>query len=169
MHKHEVVEDYSVRIVTVSTSRFEKYGRVEGVEKIPDDDESGKIIAEMLGDRVKNYVLVPDSVSEIRKAVLDSSEDVVVVTGGTGLNPKDVTVEALEPLFDKKIDGFGEIFRLESYKEIGYNALLSRATAGIISNKVVFCLPGSKKAVKKGMEIINSVLKHIISHAKGKS
>lgn len=167
MHQHDVLRDYTVRIVTVSTSRFERYGRLEGVENIPEDDGSGKLIAESFGERVKSYVLVPDDVQEIRRAVIESEEDVVVITGGTGLNPKDVTIEAVEPLFDKKIDGFGEIFRLESFKEVGFNALLSRATAGIAGNKVVFCLPGSKNAVRKGVEIILSTVTHILSHSRG--
>ncbi|AKG92545.1 molybdopterin adenylyltransferase [Geoglobus ahangari] len=167
MHEHDVALEYTVRVVTVSTSRFEKYGRVRGVENIPEDDGSGRLIAESFGERVREYVLVPDDVQEIRRAVIESEEDVVVITGGTGLNPKDVTIEAVEPLFDRKIDGFGEIFRLESYKEVGFNALLSRATAGIVDGRVIFCLPGSKNAVRTGLEIIHSVVTHILSHARG--
>ncbi|AIY90361.1 MogA/MoaB family molybdenum cofactor biosynthesis protein [Geoglobus acetivorans] len=167
MHRHEAVESYTARVITVSTSRFEKYGRIEGVENIPEDDGSGRLIAEVLGERVKSYVLVPDDAAEIRKAVVESEEDVVIITGGTGLNPGDITVEAIEPLFEKRLDGFGEIFRIESYKEIGYSAILSRATAGIIDGKAVFCLPGSKNAVRLGMEIVVSIAKHVISHARG--
>ena len=167
MHRHDVVEDYTVRVVTVSTSRFERYGRVEGIENIPEDDSSGRLIAESFGESVKAYVLVPDDVMEIRKAVIESEEDVVVITGGTGLNPSDVTIEAVEPLYDKKIDGFGEIFRMESFKEVGFNALLSRASAGISGGKAIFCLPGSKNAVRKGVEIILSTVTHILSHARG--
>ncbi|WP_456369892.1 MogA/MoaB family molybdenum cofactor biosynthesis protein [Geoglobus sp.] len=167
MHGHDVLREYSVRVVTVSTSRFERYGRVAGVENIPEDDTSGRLIVDSFGDRVKAYLLVPDDVQEIRRAVMEGDEDVVIITGGTGLNPRDVTVEAVEPLYDRKIDGFGEIFRFESFKEVGYSALLSRATAGIVGSKVVFCLPGSKNAVKKGVEIIQSVVTHVLSHARG--
>ena len=103
----------------------------------------------------------------ILKAVLEMEADVVILTGGTGLNPRDVTVEALEGIFDKKIEGFGEVFRYESLKEIGYNAILSRATAGVVNGKVVFALPGSKKAVELGVKIIKDVLKHVVTHAKG--
>ncbi len=167
MHERDV--DFKVAIVTVSTSRYEKYGRVSGVEKIGEFDESGKLIYETFKDRVVHYALVPDDIVKIRRAVLESLEtaDVCIVTGGTGLSPSDVTVEAVEPLFTKKIDGFGEIFRKLSYDEIGLSALLSRATAGLVDDKVIFCLPGSKKAVRLGMEIIRGVLKHILSHAKG--
>jgi len=167
MHEHESVKVFRAGIVTVSTSRFRKYGHVDGVQNIPDDDTSGKLIADRMGENAVYYRLVPDDVHEIRKAVLDFDGDVLVITGGTGLNPSDVTVEALECIFDKKIEGFGEIFRAESYREIGYNAILSRATAGIVNGKVVFCLPGSEKAVRLGMDIIEKTVKHVLSHAKG--
>ncbi len=164
---HEGVEDFVAGIVTVSTSRFKKYGILEGVENIPEDDGSGRVIAEVLGSRVIFYRLVPDDVYEIRRAVYEFQGDVLIVTGGTGLTPTDVTVEALEPVFEKRIDGFGEIFRLESYKEIGYSAILSRAVAGVVDGKVVFCLPGSKNAVRLGMRIVEEIAGHIIAHAKG--
>jgi len=167
MHERDI--DYRVAIITVSTSRFEKHGFLNRIESIPDDDESGKEIFKAFGEKVVHYCLVPDNVFEIRHAVFDALKkaDVCIITGGTGLNPKDLTIEALEGLFEKKIDGFGEIFRMQSFKEVGYSAILSRATAGIVSGKVVFCLPGSKKAVLLGLEIIKASLKHILSHAKG--
>lgn len=167
MHEKDV--DYKVAVITVSTSRYEKYGGVKGVEKIPEDDISGKLLVESFD--ASYYFLVPDDVMLIRKAVFEALEeaDVCMITGGTGLNPKDVTVEAVEPLFTKKIDGFGEIFRMLSYQEVGYSAILSRATAGIVGDKVIFCLPGSSKAVRLGIEIIKGSLKHILSHAKGMS
>ncbi|MBO8178964.1 MAG: MogA/MoaB family molybdenum cofactor biosynthesis protein [Archaeoglobus sp.] len=166
---HEKDLDYQVAVITVSTSRYEKYGEVKGVENIPEDDASGKLLVESFDASL--YFLVPDDVMLIRKAVFEALEeaDVCMITGGTGLNPKDVTVEAVEPLFTKKIDGFGEIFRMLSYQEVGYSAILSRATAGIVGDKVIFCLPGSSKAVRLGIEIIKGSLKHILSHAKGMS
>ncbi len=167
MHEHESVEEFRAGIITVSTSRFRKYGYVEGIQNIPDDDRSGKLIASRMGERAAYYKLIPDDVHEIRKAVLDFDGDVLVITGGTGLTPSDVTVEALECIFDKKIEGFGEIFRAESYREIGFNAILSRATAGIVNGRVIFCLPGSVKAVRLGMDIIEKTVRHILSHAKG--
>lgn len=167
MHEREV--DYRVAIITVSTSRFERYGFLRGVEKIPEDDESGKEILNSFKDKVVDYWLVPDKILDIRTAVYEALKkaDLCILTGGTGLNPKDLTIEAVEELFEKKIDGFGEIFRMLSFKEIGYSAILSRATAGIINGRVVFCLPGSKKAVSLGLEIIKASIRHILSHVKG--
>lgn len=168
MHEKDV--DFKVAVITVSTSRFKKYGKVSGLEKIPDDDESGRMLVQILPNVVE-YRLIPDDVGEIRRTVFDlmKNVDVFVLTGGTGLSPKDVTIEALEKFFTKKIDGFGEIFRMLSYQEIGFDSLLSRATAGIINDKVIFCLPGSSKAVKLGAKIIQSTIKHILSHVKGLS
>jgi molybdenum cofactor biosynthesis protein B len=167
MHERDV--QYGVAIITVSSSRFEKHGPLKGKERIPEDDESGREILKAFSEKVVDYYLVPDSVIEIRSAVFDAlrKADVCILTGGTGLNPKDLTIEALKDLFEKEIEGFGEIFRMQSFKEIGYSAILSRATAGIINGKVVFCLPGSKSAVILGLEIIKASLKHILSHAKG--
>ncbi|ADC65465.1 molybdenum cofactor synthesis domain protein [Ferroglobus placidus DSM 10642] len=164
---HEAEVDVKIGVITVSTSRYEKYGDVglEDLEKV--DDESGKTIVEAFKDSIVAYKLVPDDTKKILKAVLEMEADVVILTGGTGLNPRDVTVEALEGIFDKKMEGFGEVFRYESLKEIGYNAILSRATAGVVNGKVVFALPGSKKAVELGVKIIKDVLKHVVSHAKG--
>ncbi len=169
MHEKDV--DYRVAIITVSTSRYEKYGELKGLEKIGDNDESGKLIYESFKSQAVDYRLVPDDAMEIRKAALDvlSKADVCIITGGTGLNPADVTIEAIEPLFTKKIDGFGEIFRMLSYEEVGFSAILSRATAGLVKDKVVFCLPGSKKAVRLGLDIIKKSLKHILSHVRGLS
>lgn len=160
--------EFKTAVVTVSTSRFKKYGKMKGLDKIPEDDESGKILVQNIPNVVE-YILIPDEIEEIRKTVLDllKDVDVCILTGGTGLSPKDVTIEALEKFFTKKIDGFGEIFRMLSYQEIGFDAILSRATAGVVGDKVIFCLPGSSKAVKLGIKIIQSSLKHILSHVKG--
>uniref|UniRef100_A0A7C3YG15 MogA/MoaB family molybdenum cofactor biosynthesis protein n=1 Tax=Geoglobus ahangari TaxID=113653 RepID=A0A7C3YG15_9EURY len=163
---HEMDVDFKVDIITVSTSRFEKYGRVEGKQAV-EDDESGRILIEAFRDKFNKYYLIPDDIQEIRNTVTGSDADVIITTGGTGLNPRDVTIEALEDLFTKRIDGFGELFRMESIKQIGYHVVLSRATAGIIGSKVVFCLPGSKNAVQLGVKIIKEVIKHILSHVKG--
>ena len=82
--------------------------------------------------------------------------DVIVTTGGTGLTGRDVTVEALEPLFDKTIDGFSVVFHLVSYASVGLSTLQSRATAGLIDGVFVFCLPGSNGAVKDGWDKVIS-------------
>ena len=163
--------DIQVSIVTISTSKWEKHGDVGINELEKTDDESGKVLVEMFGEkfRISEYRLVPDDIEVIRKAVLECLElsDAIVTTGGTGIAPKDVTIEAVEPLLEKKLDGFGEIFRMLSYQQVGSAAILSRAIAGVREGKAVFCLPGSPKAVKLGAELILDSLKHIISHARG--
>jgi len=82
--------------------------------------------------------------------------------GGTGLTKDDITVETMRKLFDREIEGFGELFRQISFKDIGTAAYLTRATAGIIKNKVVYCLPGSPAAVKTALKIIMPELNHIL-------
>jgi molybdenum cofactor biosynthesis protein B len=91
--------------------------------------------------------------------------DVVITTGGTGLAPRDVTIEAVQKLLIKEIPGFGELFRFVSYEKIGSSAMLTRASSGIIDNTVIFCLPGSPNAVKLAMEaLILPELQHVLLH-----
>ncbi len=136
--------------------------------KGPEEDESGKIIIEELkrsGHSLAKYLICHDELEEIRKALDEalSDADFVVINGGTGLSRRDVTVEAIKPLFEKEIPGFGELFRYLSYLEIGPDAILSRAIAGIIRGRPVFCLPGSKNAVLLGVrQIISKVISHLI-------
>ena len=92
--------------------------------------------------------------------------DVIITTGGTGLGSRDITVETVESLFEKKIEGFGEIFRLKSFEEIGSAALLSRATAGIYKKTIIFSMPGSPNAVKTGLSLIIDELPHFVHHIK---
>jgi molybdenum cofactor biosynthesis protein B len=169
--KHEVNINIRVGVVTISTSRWEKFSKVSDAKMLEIDDPSGKLILEELGKEfsITGYKLVPDDEQRIIHAVKDLLErsDVVVTTGGTGICPKDVTIEALEGLVEKKLDGFGEIFRMLSYNEVGAASILSRAFAGVINGKAIFCLPGSQKAVKLGLKLIKPSLRHIISHARG--
>ncbi len=162
MHEVDLKIDYGV--VTISTSRFERYGFVDSP---PKDDISGRFLCDEF--KAKVYRLIPDDVLEIRRTVLNvlKDVDVIITTGGTGLNPKDVTIEAIKPIVEKEIEGFGEIFRYLSYKEIGERAMLTRAFAGILNGKAVFCLPGSLNAVKLGARLIKSQIKHILTHARG--
>ncbi len=164
--KHEADVEVKVGIVSISTSKRKKHGAIRGL-RIPEDDESAKIVAERL--KAIDYALVGDNKVEIVRAILEMSEkcNVIVTVGGTGITPRDVTVEAVKPLVKKEIEGFGEIFRMKSYEEIGYHAILSRVFAGVLSNCVIFCLPGSKNAVKLGVEIIESTARHILSHVLG--
>ena len=122
-------------------------------------DTSGAILAERIvsaGHHLADRVIVPDDIAAIRKQVqqwIGSDEvDVILTTGGTGLTGRDVTPEALEPLFDKRIDGFSAVFHLVSYQSVGLSTIQSRATAGIIDGVFVFCLPGSNGAVKDGWD-----------------
>ncbi|HEV7509269.1 MAG TPA: molybdenum cofactor synthesis domain-containing protein [Thermoanaerobaculia bacterium] len=127
----------------------------------PEDDTGGRTIREMAeagGHRIEDSTLVRDDVSAIRAALRGMlarpGVDVVVATGGTGFSPRDLTLEAVEPLFDLAIEGFGELFRMLSYNQVGAAAMLSRAAAGLIGDRAVFLLPGSPKAVKLAMEML---------------
>jgi molybdopterin adenylyltransferase len=146
-------------VITVSSSRT------------PDTDTSGQIaITELTraGIAVDHYVIVPDVIVPIREELYAALKtcNCVVVNGGTGLTQDDCTIEAILPLLDKKIDGFGELFRHMSFEEIGTSAMLTRALAGIIEGKVVFCIPGSNAAVKLATSrIIVPEIIHILSHA----
>ncbi|HUI40255.1 MAG TPA: MogA/MoaB family molybdenum cofactor biosynthesis protein [Methanothrix sp.] len=153
-----------IDVVVASTSRFRRYGPVGDPEEA--EDLSGKTILEMI-DRAgleSQYKLLPDGIDPLREAVRKSEADAVVVCGGTGLTSLDLTIEAVEPLYEKALPGFGEIFRWQSLKEVGTRAILTRASAGIIHGKPVFCLPGSPNAARTGMELILAELGHILKH-----
>ena len=118
------------------------------------DDDSGSVMRELVsaaGHRVAVSAIVPDDAPVVREQVLtwalDSACDVILSTGGTGLSARDRTVEAVSDLFEVRIDGFGELFRLISFESIGSRAMLSRAAAGVVSGTPVFLLPGSPDAV----------------------
>lgn len=124
-----------------------------------DSDTSGAILAERIataGHACTARAIVPDNIDAIRGQVRDwiaqGLADAIITTGGTGLTGRDVTPEALEPLFDKRIDGFSVIFHQVSYQTVGLSTLQSRATAGIIDGVFVFCLPGSNGAVRDGWD-----------------
>ncbi|WP_119818704.1 MogA/MoaB family molybdenum cofactor biosynthesis protein [Halalkaliarchaeum desulfuricum] len=147
-HDHDI-ETAAVAILTVSSSRT------------IDEDPSGEYIAsafEEAGHEVAIRELVPDDFDDVQSAVdrLASREDTdaVVTTGGTGITPDDVTPEAVERLFDKRLPGFGELFRQLSYEEIGTRSIGSRAVAGVDDGTPIFCLPGSENAVRLGIEEI---------------
>jgi len=166
-HPHEADLEVKVGVISISTSRWKRHGDLKGVENVPEDDESSKLVMEEL--ECIDYRLIPDDRSKIISALMDMMHrvDVVVTVGGTGISPKDVTIEAVKMLIEKEIDGFGEIFRMLSYEEIGVAAILTRAFAGVARGKIVFCLPGSKDAVRLGLKLIKPLLRHAVSHAKG--
>ena len=140
------------------------------------DDTSGTLIGALLqasGHQARAHQIVPDDANAIREAVLRvlarADVDAVIATGGTGVSPRDVTPDTLEPLFEKRLAGFGELFRMLSYQEIGAAAVLSRATAGTVAGKVVYVMPGSSAAVRLAMEkLILPELAHIVGQLRRK-
>ncbi|MCK5661107.1 MAG: MogA/MoaB family molybdenum cofactor biosynthesis protein [Methanosarcinales archaeon] len=174
-HKHHVSKDQSnehrICVITVSTSRYEQFGNNTDMP-LP-EDASGMWIVESLKEKgYKNiaYSLISDDINMIRESVNQhcTDSDIIIITGGTGITPKDVTIEAVSPLIAKEMPGFGELFRMKSVTDIGFAVMLSRAVAGIVAhNCIVFCLPGSTNAVKTGMEIILPEIGHLVKHAQG--
>jgi molybdopterin adenylyltransferase len=125
------------------------------------DDKSGQTLVDRIaasGHDLASRGIVKDEVADIRAAVKAITEaksaDVVITTGGTGLTGRDVTIEALRPIFDKEIEGFGVVFHMISFKKIGTSTMQSRATAGVVNGVYVFCLPGSPGACRDGWDEI---------------
>jgi molybdenum cofactor biosynthesis protein B len=126
-----------------------------------DDDKSGRTLVELIerdGHKVAARKIVRDDraaiTAQLRSWIADANIDCVISTGGTGVTGRDVTPEAFEAVFEKKIDGFGEIFRAISYQKIGTSALQSRATGGVAGGTYLFALPGSPSACHDGWEEI---------------
>lgn len=137
----------SIAVLTVSDTRT------------MEDDRSGQMLVERLeaaGHRLADRAIVPDDIEAIRTTVLawcrDPVIDVVVTTGGTGFTGRDVTPEALEPIFQKRMDGFSAVFHRISFDKIGVSTIQSRATAGVIDATFVFALPGSPGACRDGWD-----------------
>ncbi|MDZ7687648.1 MAG: molybdenum cofactor synthesis domain-containing protein [Halobacteriales archaeon] len=153
-HEHDE-SSFDFGFVTVSSSRDEEEDRSgEKARELVEDD----------GHSFAEYRVVTDDADKIRDAVetLVPDCDAVVTSGGTGLTDDDVTVETVRPLFDKEIEGFGEEFRRRSVEEIGTAAILSRATAGVVGDCVVFVLPGSVGAVETGMRLALGEVRHVL-------
>jgi len=132
-------------------------------------DTSGRAIAELLttaGHTIVDRQVVKDEPADVTRAIRDALEGATVrailTTGGTGIAKRDSTYEAVTALFEKRLDGFGELFRMLSYEDIGSAAMLSRATAGVAAGCVIFMLPGSEAAVRLAMtRLILPELGHI--------
>ena len=162
-HKAHVAKCVSCAVVTVSDTRTTA------------DDTSGRRITELLtaaGHVVRSYGIVrddPPAITECARELLGSGEmQAVILNGGTGLAPRDVTVEAVRLLLDKELPGFGELFRYLSYAEVGSAAMLSCATAGVARGVIVICLPGSTLAVELAMtKLVLPELGHMVFLARG--
>lgn len=122
-------------------------------------DTSGATIRELVtaaGHSVMSLQIVPDDPAQLAAALqvlaARTDCDAILTNGGTGIARRDATIEAIEPLFDKRLPGFGELFRMLSYSDIGAGAMLSRATAGVVGRTLVFCMPGSTGAVRLALE-----------------
>ena len=171
-HKSHTKRGYTIAVATISSSRYRDH---EGARNPSEaDDASGAIIIDALRDmgHTVKYSLLPDDISLIREwlegAVSAPDTDAIITTGGTGLSPADVTIEAVGTLLEKEMPGFGEIFRAKSMDEIGYAAMLTRAIAGVVEGCPVFCMPGSPNAVRLGIGIIASEIGHVVEHARGR-
>jgi molybdenum cofactor biosynthesis protein B len=147
VHEHEkhARTNLKVGIITASDSRT------------PETDESGKVIRTLLeaaGHRVDCYEIVPDDSEKISAALVSNLEnlDAIIVNGGTGITARDGTTEVVKSVLDKELEGFGELFRMLSFNEIGPAAMLSRAVAGVRHGKFVAALPGSPDACRLAME-----------------
>jgi len=138
-----------------------------------DTDGSGRRIHELLhaqGHHVEHYRIVKDEPAQIVAALraLPRAAEVVIINGGTGLARRDTTYEAVQQMLDKEITGFGELFRVLSYEQIGAAAMLSRATAGVFGDRVIFSVPGSTAAVELAMtKLILPQLSHVIGLVRG--
>ncbi|WP_160134494.1 MogA/MoaB family molybdenum cofactor biosynthesis protein [Halococcus salsus] len=160
-HAHHDFGPVAFALITVSTSRS------------LDDDPAGDAIVAAVeddGGSVATRELVDDDYDGIQGRVNSlvnrDDVDVVVTTGGTGVTPDDVTVEAVDPLFDKRLPGFGELFRARSREEVGTRVVATRATAGVIEGVPAFCLPGSENAASLGAEIVTAEAGHLAGLAK---
>ncbi len=157
-HKEKAPKHVTCAVITVSDSRT------------TDTDESGKLIIGLLeehGHEVMSYSLVKDDEERIRSQLESLQKSgvaqVAIVNGGTGVSSRDRTREAADPLIEREIDGFGELFRILSYEDIGSPAMLSRASAGVIGKMITFLLPGSPEAAELAMKkLILPELTHLV-------
>ena len=159
-HKKQAPRSVTLGIISVSSSRALI------------DDTSGQWIreqAEEKGHKVVFHQVIPDDAAKItailKEKIKESKPQVILMSGGTGITKKDVTIEAVSPLFSKELSAFGPLFAKLSMEEIDSAAIMSRATAGVIGNTVVFCMPGSLNACKLACsKLIFPELGHLVKH-----
>lgn len=157
-HKAEAPASIGCFVLTVSDTRT------------PETDTSGRAIRELLqgaGHIVTGHAILRDEPAQVTASILERLNDgrtqVIIATGGTGITSRDGTYEAVDKLFEKRLDGFGELFRMLSYDEIGSAAMMSRAAAGTVRRKAVFVLPGSENAVRLALtRLILPELGHVV-------
>lgn len=157
-HRESAPETIRVAVLTISDTRT------------PETDTGGDVAEELLrgaGHEVVGRGIVRDEATSIRDGLIDllarSDVDAVVTTGGTGISARDTTYEVVDRMIEKKLDGFGELFRMLSYEEIGAAAVLSRAVAGAVGAKLVASLPGSRNAVRLGVEkLLAPEIAHVV-------
>jgi molybdenum cofactor biosynthesis protein B len=159
-HKKQAPRQVTLGIISVSTTRALI------------DDSSGQWIrkqAEKIGHKVVFHEVIPDDAAKIaatlKNRIKESNPQVILMSGGTGITKKDVTIEAVSPLFSKELSAFGPLFAKLSMEEIDSAAIMSRATAGVIDSTVVFCMPGSLNACKLACsKLIFPELGHLVKH-----
>ncbi len=157
-HREAAPEFVRVAVLTISDTRTRE------------TDTGGDVVEETMleaGHEVVAREIVRDEATSIRTTLVDllarADVDAVVTTGGTGISGRDTTYEVVERMVEKRLDGFGEIFRMLSYEEIGAAAILSRALAGVVGTKLVASLPGSRNAVRLGVEkLLVPEIAHIV-------
>ncbi|MGE0470065.1 MAG: molybdenum cofactor biosynthesis protein B [Nitrospira sp.] len=157
-HKSHAPESIGCMVITCSDTRT------------PETDTSGQLIQKLLkeqGHHIVGYHVVKDEPGQILfRITLGTTNDAiraVIVNGGTGISRRDSTFEALDEILEKRLSGFGEIFRLLTYQEIGSSAIMSRATAGIVKGRILFSVPGSENAVRLAMhKLILPELGHLV-------
>jgi molybdenum cofactor biosynthesis protein B len=162
-----VAKSGSVRVLTVTMSD----------SRNRHTDESGKVLVQLLVGagltHVRHVILKeePRFLQELVRTIgTDNAAEAVVITGGTGIAPRDITVEALDEIFDKRLDGFGEAFRRLSWDVIGPRAVLSRACAGVVHQVMIYALPGSPRSVELGVkELILPTIHHAVELATGRA
>jgi molybdopterin adenylyltransferase len=161
-HRRDSPASVTVHVITVSDTRT------------LETDTGGRAIANLLttaGHTVHGHTILKDEPADVRTAVerlmADEAVHVVITTGGTGITSRDSTYEAIDGLLEKRLDGFGELFRMLSYHDIGPAAMLSRATAGLAQRTVIIALPGSEHAVRLAMDkLVVPELGHLVREAR---
>ena len=157
-HRESAPEHVRLAVLTISDTRT------------PENDTGGDTIVELMrgaGHEIVERRIVRDDAARIRTELVNllarPDVDAIITTGGTGISARDTTYEVVDRMLEKKLDGFGEIFRVLSYEEIGAAAILSRAVAGTVGTRLVACLPGSRNAVRLAVEkLLVPEISHVV-------